>query len=198
MPLSLGSLIPGLSQAQWIVTGVAAVALVGGSSFATYKVTHGLDSAAYAKLELADKTAQVAAVSAAAAQQKQLDVAATTAAVADAQAQAALVTRAAALTQEIPAHVTPAQDQAAAAPGARPGCVSYGLVRLLDAATLGVPAASLALPAGESDDACAPVEPSALASSVAANYGVAEQNAQQLNDLIAAAAKQAEIVAAPQ
>jgi hypothetical protein len=195
--MSLTSLIPGLSQAQWIATGVAAAALVGAASFTTYKLTHGLDTAAYGRLELADKTAQLAAASAAAAKQKALDDSGIHAAAADAQAQGLIVTRTVALTKEIPSDVTLTQDQAAVAPGARPGCVSYGLVRVLDAAVLGVPAGSLALPAGKSDDDCSPVEPSALAASVAGNYGAAEQNAQQLNDLIATVAAQARIVATP-
>lgn len=79
------------------------------------------------------------------------------------------------LIQKVPTYVTQKQDVA---------CVSYGLVRVLDAAVSGADPADLELPAGQSDDACSPVKPSDLARSVAGNYGVASQNAEQLNSLI--------------
>lgn len=64
------------------------------------------------------------------------------------------------------------------------GCVTYGLVRVLDGAVFGVTASSLRLPASVSDDTCAPVAADALARSVAANYGRAKLNAQQLDGLV--------------
>ena len=42
------------------------------------------------------------------------------------------------------------------------GCITYGFVRVLDAAALGVSPDSLPLPAGKSDDSCAPADPDAL------------------------------------
>lgn len=190
--MNLASFVPGLSQAQWIATGVAALALVGGSVYAT----HHWDSAAYNALVAKQAKAQVAAVTQAAAAQKKLDAAGTKASTTDAVAQQQIVTRTVTLTKEVPVYVTRAQDQAADAPGARPGCVSYGVVRVLDAAVLGVSPSSLALPAGKSDDDCSPVDPSALAAGVAGNYGVAQQNAQQLNDLIDTVKDQATIIVA--
>lgn len=192
----LSNLIPGLSEAQWIGTGVAALALVAGSATVTYKITHGVDQGRYESLVAADARSQTKAVADAAAKQKALDGSGLKAAVVEAGAQDHIVTRTITLTKEIPTYVTVTQDAAASAPGARPGCVSYGLVRLLDAAVLHVEPAALALPAGQSDDSCSPVEPSALASSVAGNYGVADQNAEQLNALIGEVSRQAAIVEA--
>lgn len=63
-------------------------------------------------------------------------------------------------------------------------CITWGLVRVLDAAATGVGPADLPLPAGQSDDACAPIGAAALAGSVVRNYGAARQNAEQLNRLI--------------
>lgn len=98
------------------------------------------------------------------------------AAVKEAQAQEKIVTRTQTIIKEVPRYVTASQD--------RGTCVTYGLVRVLDAAALGADPADLELPAGQSDDACAPVKASALAASVAENYGTARQNAQQLDALI--------------
>lgn len=66
------------------------------------------------------------------------------------------------------------------------GCVPYGLVRVLDAAASGRGAALLSLPAGKSDDACAPVTWAAVARSVVDNYYTARANIDQLNGLIGA------------
>lgn len=64
-------------------------------------------------------------------------------------------------------------------------CVSYGLVRVLDAAALGLDPAELRLPAGKSDDACTGLTPADLARSVASNYAAARADAAQLDGLIA-------------
>lgn len=62
-------------------------------------------------------------------------------------------------------------------------CVPFGLVRLLDAASLGADPDALSLPAGRSDASCAPVEAAHLATNVAANYAAARENAEQLSVL---------------
>jgi hypothetical protein len=54
---------------------------------------------------------------------------------------------------------------------------------VLDAASLGADPDGLPLAAGQSDGACAPVTAAALAANVAANYGTARSNAEQLNAL---------------
>jgi hypothetical protein len=70
-----------------------------------------------------------------------------------------------------------------AAPARAVGCVSVGLVRLHDAAALGVDPDTLPLPAGSSDDACSAVTNAGLASAIADNYAAARANAAQLDDL---------------
>lgn len=72
-----------------------------------------------------------------------------------------------------------------ASPPRSVGCVSVGLVRLHDAAALGVDPDTLPLPAGSSDDACSSVTNADLASAISDNYAAARANAAQLNDLIA-------------
>lgn len=100
-----------------------------------------------------------------------------------------LVYRYRTLVKEIPIHV----------PTSVP-CIPWGVVRLHDAAVLGVDPASLPTPAGEPDDACSDVSPRSFVTTVIANYEAAEQNAQQLNALEAdlaareAAANKAEAV----
>lgn len=62
-------------------------------------------------------------------------------------------------------------------------CVPWGLVRLHDAAALGLDPDKVVAPAGQPDDECSGVSPADLASRIAANYGIARQNAEQLNAL---------------
>lgn len=62
-------------------------------------------------------------------------------------------------------------------------CVPWGVVRLHDAAVLGVDPGTLQAPPGAADDACSPFTAAQLMAAVVANYGAADQNAQQLNDL---------------
>lgn len=83
------------------------------------------------------------------------------------------------LIREIPTYVTEIR-----------GCVTYGLVRVLDASVLGVDPATLQLPPGQSNDSCAPVTNVDLANNIARNYGEAKLNAGQLDELIDAVQKQ--------
>ena len=93
----------------------------------------------------------------------------------DAATQQALAAHATVVTKEIPVYVTTHQDAT--------GCVTWGMLRVHDAAATGVDPASLQPPGGQSDDACSAVKPSAFAAAVAGNYAVALANAAQLNDL---------------
>lgn len=61
--------------------------------------------------------------------------------------------------------------------------IPMGFVRVLDAASLGADPDTLSLAPGQSDDSCAPVTAARLAASVAANYAIARENAEQLNAL---------------
>lgn len=159
-----------MSEGTLLVTiGAAAVLALG-----TYKVVHQLDAAQLAKVEAGYSQAQAAATAQAAALQKQQDAITLSSAVSEASNQTRIITRTSTLIQKVPTYVTVQQDRA---------CVSYGLVRVLDAAVHGVDPSELQLPAGQSDDACSPVKASDLARSVAGNYGVAHQNAEQLTAL---------------
>lgn len=102
----------------------------------------------------------------------------------DAAAQTRIVTRYVTLTKEIPAHVPPSSP-----------CVPWGVVRLHDAAVLGVDPSTLQAPAGQPDDACSDVSPSAFVATVTDNYRAGQQNAQQLDDLEADIAGRAQAVA---
>lgn len=150
-------------------------------------LTHKVDLTKYQALELKDAKgvtvaleAQAEALRKVAATQHAVDMEATQGAVAEAAAQNRIITRTITVTQEVPHYVTVQADAVS--------CIPYGLVRVLDAAALAGPNGSvspgdLALPAGQSDDACSPVKASVLAASVVANYGTAAQNAEQLNAL---------------
>jgi len=67
------------------------------------------------------------------------------------------------LIREVPVYVTPETDRRFAVP--------VGLVRLHDAAALGVDPATLPDPAGRPDDAASGVAPSTLGATLAGNYG---------------------------
>jgi hypothetical protein len=138
-------------------------------------VTHQVDMASYQALELKYAQAQAQAVAAAQAEQKRLDAISTTAAQKEAANQAALAARVKRQLAEVEQHVKSLGPS---------GCVTFGLVRVLDAAVHGVIADSLALPAGKSDDACTGIDAATLARSVVDNYGTAKLNAEQLNALI--------------
>lgn len=157
------------SPVTFVVLGAIALAAVG-----TAKLVSRLDAAHLAELKQSVAEANLAAA------QKSLALTAAQEALsqqtgaAEGQAQAQIITRTNTIIQKVPQYVTVTQDRA---------CVPYGLVRVLDAAALGLDPADLQPPAGQSDDACAPVTTSDLARSVAGNYGVARQNAEQLNGL---------------
>lgn len=90
----------------------------------------------------------------------------------DTAAQVKIVTRTRTLLKKVNVYV-PVSDP----------CVPWGVVRVHDASVLGVDPSSLQLPAGATDATCSDVSPSAFVATVVTNYGAAEQNAQQLNDL---------------
>ena len=78
------------------------------------------------------------------------------------------------ITKEIPAHVPP--DSACHTP-------TYGLVRVLNAAATGASLGDQPAPAGQSDDACAPISWDQFAEALANDYGIGRQNNEQMNAL---------------
>lgn len=133
---------------------------------------HHYDQADYNALVAANAKAQTLAVQKAKDVQAATDKIALDAAVAEAQAQQKIVMQHNVITQEItkyvPVHVT---------------CITYGLVRLLDAASLGADPANSTVAAGKPDDACTSLTARQLAASVIDNYTTALANAEQLNAL---------------
>lgn len=151
------------------IYAIVALAIAGGSAF----VTHRFDTATLNALKLSYAAAEKQAIMRAKDDQYAADQVALNAAVAEGDKQRGIAVRTQRSLNEVRRHVKELTRS----------CITYGLVRVLDAAVLGADADELALPAGKSDDACAPVTADALASSVIENYGVAEANAEQLNAL---------------
>lgn len=139
----------------------------------TAVVTHKVDAAAYLKLELGYQKAMGEAIAQTAAVQLAQDMISLDAAVAEAAAQQKIVTVTNVVTKEVVVHV-PINTKCA---------VSVGFVRVLNAIILGSGPTDLSYAPGQPDDACAPIDPRALAGYVLTNYGAALGNAQQLTSL---------------
>jgi hypothetical protein len=77
--------------------------------------------------------------------------------------------------KEIPTYVTAQTDHDFAIP--------WGLVRVHDAAAIGVDVSGISLPAGQSDGAASVITPSQFGSLIVDNYGACHADAQQLSDL---------------
>lgn len=161
-----------MSFSGTLITYLASAALV--ASAASY-VTHRVDDGAYQKLVAATAEASANASQIAAEAQKAQDATTLAAALTEAQAQQRLALQHATIIQKVPIYVTAKQDSST--------CVTYGLVRLHDAAALSVDPASLQLPAGKSDDDCTPLKASALATGIVDNYAAANANAEELTGL---------------
>jgi hypothetical protein len=137
-------------------------------------VVHKLDLSKYQKLELSYKEAQIKALEAAREEQKKLDNIALDAAKREAATQAALTARAKQQLSEVSRYVKNTPNN----------CITYGLVRVLDAAVRSGDASSLALPAGKSNDSCSGIDSVTLARSIIDNYNTANANKEQLNSLV--------------
>lgn len=154
-----------------ICVAVAAVA------FATFQVVHAFDNVRYSHLETQVADARTAGVQHARAQESAQATVSAASEEKEVQAQAHLTWEAKVVHDKVIVHV---HDKSPPT-----GCVTYGLVRVLDAAVLGADPDALQLPAGLSDESCAPVTNTDLARAVSDNYAVARSNAEQLDALIA-------------
>lgn len=153
------------SFVTYLTVGAIAAAT---SGYLVHKIDHGK----YADLELSYQQAQTKAVSLAKDIQASEDKVALDEAVAEAQAQTQVVTRTRNITKEVQIYVKDTST-----------CITYGLLRVLDAHALGVDPASLHLATAQPDDACANLKSSDLATIIAGNYDTANANAEQLNRL---------------
>ena len=151
---------------------------------------HKIDLASYEKLELKYAAASAEAVAVAKAEQARLDEIARQAAQQEAINQRALAESAQARLEEVQKHVARLSSDRAG----KPGCITFGFIRVLDAAVHSVTASSLRLPTGGVDGACAGVDAATVARSIVRNYAAATANAEQLNALIAANRKLSEKV----
>lgn len=149
-----------------------ALGLIVSSAIGAGALVHKFDGAKLAKVELGYKNAEVDALKKAVViRQKQNDIS-LAAAVSVAASQQKIVTETQIVTKEIVRHV----------PVSIP-CITYGFIRVHDAAVFGVSPDTLPLPAGKSDDTCAPIGADAVAKTITENYGRARLTAEQLNDL---------------
>lgn len=82
-------------------------------------------------------------------------------------------------------------------PGRTVGCITYGMLRLHDAAIIGIDPADLPPPTAQPDAACSTVAPSDFMAAVAGNYAVARQNAEQLNALEADVQARIDAISSP-
>ena len=147
---------------------------------------HYIDSVRYEKLVARDAAAQAQAIHDVAVQLHNADQVTLEKAVADAQAQVKIVTRYQTITKEIPVHVSDSAH-----------CITYGLVRVLNAAA-GPGAYAVPDAASQPDDTCAPVTWRSFADDLTADYGAKAANDQQLSDLQAwVTAQAAETRSAP-
>ena len=138
---------------------------------------HKIDEGKYQALVASTATAAARAAATAAAMQKANDQDALNASAAEAEAQKELNDVAQA-NQAVPLAAPIVKTIAA-------NCVPYGFVRLHDAAARSLSFASVGIAPGKSDDACAPVKWADVERVIVANYSLANDNAEQLNRLIA-------------
>lgn len=165
---------------HWLIIGavMGAFALGGaGAGYATYKI---MDDK-IARMELADQKALTDAVTIKGLMQHDADVAGQEAAVDLAKRQQALEDQGKQTIVRIPTYVTKLQDAH--------NCVTWGLVRVHDAAALGVDPSSLNLPSGVTNDTCSPFVSSQLAERITLNYTAALHDANQLDAVTAYDAK---------
>ena len=154
---------------------VAAGALLVAATFSTWWVTRKVYRGQIAEIRLEQERAKLVAFSQGAALQEGIDKAVIRVGGRTAVAQENVVTRIVKIREEIPIYV---KDDST--------CITWGLVRVLDAAVHGVDPAALPLAPGESNETCADIGADTLADSIVANYGRAGENAVQLNGLIEA------------
>lgn len=159
----------------YLIAGGLALALgFAGGAYSGYRWETGV----VANLKLADEKAKDAAATDAFKRGQKLAVANSKNGANDMTIQTKIVDHYITLTRKVPIYVTPTQDAAA-------GCISYGFIRVLVASQRDVEPETLTLPAGITDDACTGYTLSTLAAALRAGFLAANQNAQQLNDLIA-------------
>ncbi len=156
------------------------------ASFGTWYVTHGLDERKYLAREVGLRAAEAKAAEINLAVERSMAAVNLNAAVKQGNRQQAILTRTLNNMKEVLSHVTPNSP-----------CITLGFIRVLDAEVLGVSADDLPLAAGQSDDACSPLSTAAVAERIVRNFGIARQNAEQLDGLIENVSARQKAVARP-
>ncbi len=135
-----------------------------------------IQSIRIADMKAADAAQEALNVKMAALTQGKLDQNAIAAANADAAAARALAATVRAQVKVVHDYVTKYQDAH--------NCITYGLLRVYDAAAIGTDAGTLSLPPGVTDDTCSPdVVSSALADGIVRNFGRYRVVAKRFNEL---------------
>ena len=147
-----------------IILAVLGVVIIAAASAI---VTHKVDAAALLKVENEYQQAEIVAAAAAKAEQAQLDADANAADKAQIAQQQQLLDAAKTRVAAVPKHVSQGANN----------CITWGLIRTIDAAALNTDADTLSLPAGKTDSQCANVKATTLAASIVGNYGVDQRNA---------------------
>lgn len=151
----------GLSSLSSLLIAGAASLLIGMGSGGY--IAWEMQAGTIATMKAADAKQEATNVTIAANTQKKLDTNALAAAQADAAKQAAIAATTRGQIEKVTVYVTKTQDAH--------NCVTWGLVRVYDSAALGADAASLAIPAGVTDDTCSPIVSSVLAQGIVRNFG---------------------------
>lgn len=158
----------GLNPWVLIGFGIALMLAAAGGAGTMAKIKNG----EIAKIELSIEKARAEAKAEGSRLQHETDQAAIAAATGQVIVQEKIVTRTVQIQKEIPIYV---QDSS--------NCITWGLVRVLDAGANGVDPATLNLPAGQLNESCAPFGSQLLADRIVGNYGLSRQNAEQLTGL---------------
>lgn len=149
----------------YVLLGVACVAA---GAYGCYRI----EEPKILAVQLADAKDYAAALDLQRRAQKAADDASLKAAVAEAEAQQKIVVRMITLTKEIPAHVSNDSH-----------CITYGLVRVLNAAAGQTSVDAVPGTSGKPDVACAPVTWRSFAEDITDDYGHANANAEELTAL---------------
>lgn len=174
MLAALLAVLPKWSILTWLkIGGVAACVLA--VAFASYEVTAAFKDAKVAKLQAADAAAGQAAEHHARTVEVGQANLSTATSTHEATAQATIDAKARVIHDKVYVHV---KDHLPPS-----GCITYGFLRSLDGAGLGLDPADVGLPAGQSDDACAPLSAADTAAAIGDRLSDARKNAEQLDAL---------------
>ena len=148
-----------------IKLALIAVAILGACALTGHFV-HQVDLAKLEKVELQYKQAEADAQAAAKAEQAQLDKAAHDADAAELAQQKAMLADAQTRLSQVSKHVATG----------RAACITWGMIREIDASLLGVDSDTLPMPAAKTDASCASRDAIDFITSIVGNFEIAQRN----------------------